>query len=201
WTRLERDVVDTLVRSRALTVPANRGLKLVGRPGETAEAFSVRCATAADLAADADVAALKDKYEVKIAKLRTQMEAADDRADVLKEQRDGQRNEEVLSTVGGVLGGIFGGRRSRGGMFGSLGRAAGRRGRTAATDERLDAAENKVNSLSEQIVDLEGELENELTAIDVRWAETAKEIATIDVPLERTDVKVTQLVLGWIPVA
>ncbi|MEK7422902.1 MAG: helicase HerA-like domain-containing protein [Actinomycetota bacterium] len=201
WTRLERDIVDTLVRSRALTVPANRGLKLVGRPGETAEAFSVRCATAADHAADADVAALKDKYEVKIAKLRTQMEAADDRADVLKEQRDGQRNEEVLSTVGGVLGGIFGGRRSRGGMFGSLGRAAGRRGRTAATDERLDAAENKVNSLSEQIVDLEGELENELTAIDVRWAETAKEIATIDVPLERTDVKVTQLVLGWIPVA
>jgi hypothetical protein len=86
-------------------------------------------------------------------------------------------------------------------MFGTLGRAAGRHGRSNAAGERLDAAENKVNSLSEQITQLEGELENELTAIDVRWAETARGITTMNVPLERTDVKVTQLVLGWIPVA
>jgi Helicase HerA, central domain len=201
WTRLERDIVDTLVRNRALTLPANRKLRLVGRPGETGEAFAVRCATAADDAADAEVVGLKDKYEAKLAKLRTQMETADDRADVLKAQRDGQRNEELLSTVGGVLGGIFGGRRSRGGMFGSLGRAAGRRGRTSASDERLDAAENKVNALSEQIMQLEGELDNELTAIDVRWAAAAKEIESVDVSLERTDVKVTQLLLGWLPVS
>ncbi|MFM2072402.1 MAG: hypothetical protein RLZZ623_2665 [Actinomycetota bacterium] len=201
WTRLERDVVDTLVRSHVLTLPTNAALKLVGRPGETADAFTARCVAAADDAADAEVVKLKGKYELKLGKLRTQMATADDRADVLKEQRDGQRNEEVLSTVGSVLGGILGGRRSRNGMFGTLGRAAGRHGRSNAAGERLDAAENKVNSLSEQITQLEGELENELTAIDVRWAETARGITTMNVPLERTDVKVTQLVLGWIPVA
>ena len=200
WSGIERDIVDNMVRSHVLTLAANRDLKLVARPGETAEAFGVRCVAMADDAADAEVVKLKAKYEAKLAKVRAQMETADDRADVLKEQRDGQRNEEVLSTVGNVLGGIFGGRRSRGGMFGSLGRAAGRRGRTSATDERLDAAENKVNSLSEQIVQLEGELDSELTAIDVRWAGNARSITTVDVPLERTDVKVTQLVLAWLPV-
>ena len=201
WTRVERDIVDTLVRSRSLTLAANRGLKLVSRPGETADSFAARCATAADDAADTDVVKLKDIYAAKLDKLRAHLHTADDRADVLKEQRDGQRNEEVLSTVGTVLGGIFGGRRSRGGVFGSMGRAAGRRGRTAAAGERLDAAENKVNTLSEQIVQLEGDLDNELTAIDVRWAAAARDITTVNIGLERTDVKVTQLVLAWIPVS
>ena len=102
--------------------------------------------------------------------------------------------------MGSVLGGLFGGRRSRGGALGQLGRAAGRRGRTSAAGERLDAAQNKVNSLSEQLLLLEGEMQDEVTAIDVRWSNVAKEITTVDVPLERTDVKVTQLVLGWLPV-
>ena len=201
WTKVQRDLTDALVRSQQLSVPANKAVGLVGRPSESAEAFALRCAAAADDRADAEIAKLKDGYETKFKRLRDQMQTAEDRADVLKEQRDGQRNEEVLSTVGSVLGGIFGGRRSRGGMFGSLGRAAGKRGRTSATDERLDAARNKVNSLSEQMVDLQGDLENEVATIDVRWSSAAKEIATLDVPLERSDVKVTQLVLAWLPVA
>jgi hypothetical protein len=201
WTKVQRDLTDSLARSQRLTVPANKALALVARPGESDDAFALRCATAADDRADAEIAKLKDGYETKFKRLRDQMQTAEDRADVLKEQRDGQRNEEVLSTVGSVLGGIFGGRRKRGGMLGSLGRAAGKRGRTSATDERLDAARNKVNTLSEELLDLQGDLENEVAAIDVKWSDAAKEITTLDVPLERTDVKVTQLVLAWLPVA
>ena len=58
-----------------------------------------------------------------------------------------------------------------------------------------------MNSLSEQLLQLEGEMQDEVTAIDVRWSNVAKQITTLEVPLERTDVKVTQLVLGWMPVA
>jgi hypothetical protein len=200
WTKLERDIVDHLVRSRRLTVATNRQLALVARPGEADDAFATRCLVAADDRADAEIAKLKDKFEAKIAKLQTQLETAEDRADVLAAERSGKRNEEVLSTMGSVLGGLFGGRRSRGGALGQLGRAAGRRGRTSAAGERLEAAKNKVNSLSEQLLLLEGEMQDEVAAIDVRWSNVAKEITTMDVPLERSDVKVTQLVLGWLPV-
>ena len=58
-----------------------------------------------------------------------------------------------------------------------------------------------MHSISDQLVQLEGEMQDEVAAIDVRWSNVAKEITSIDVPLERTDVKVTQLVLGWLPVA
>jgi hypothetical protein len=184
-----------------LTLPANRTMKLMGRPGESAEAFATRCLATAEQRADDETAKLKDKYEARLQRIRTQLQTAEDRANVLEEEHSGRRNEELLSTMGSVLGGILGGRRSRGGVFGSMGRAAGRRGRTAATSERLDAAQNKVNTLSEQLIDLQGDLENEMTAIDVRWSNVAREIATVDVPLEKTDVKVTQLVLAWMPVA
>ena len=199
WTRVQRDLADHLVRSRTLTLAANAELKSMARPGETTEAFRMRCEADANERADAEIAKLKDGYETKFRRLRDQLQTAEGRADVLEEQRDGQRNEEVLSTVGGVLSGIFGGRRSRGGVFGQLGRAAGRRGRTSATDERLDVAQDKVNSLSEQLVQLQGELEDEVAAIDVRWSDAGKAITTEWIPLEKADVKVTQLLLVWLP--
>jgi hypothetical protein len=201
WVKLERDLVDQLVRSRRLTVAANRELKLFARPGEADDAFAARCLTAADDRADDEIGKLKDKFEARIARLHAQIETAEGRAEVLAAERSGKRNEEILSTMGSVLGGLLGGRRSRGGALGQLGRAAGRRGRTSAAGERLGAAQTKVNSLSEQLLRLEGDLENEVAAIDVRWSNIAKQITSIDVPLERTDVKVTQLVLGWLPVS
>ena len=120
---------------------------------------------------------------------------------MLEQEHDGKRNEELLSTMGSVLGGLLGGRRQRGGVLGGLGRAAGRRGRTAATGERLDVAQNKVNTLSEQVTQLQGELENEMAAIDVRWESVAKQTSTVDIGLERADIRITQVVLAWLPVA
>jgi hypothetical protein len=201
WTKVQRDLVDHLVRSRSLHLAANQELKLVARPGEAGEAFGLRCAAAADDRADAEIAKLKDTYETRLRRLQDQLETAENRADVLREEREGRRNEELLSTVGGVLGGIFGGRRRRGGVAGSLGRAASKRRTSSAAGARLDAAEDKVQSLSDQLIELQGDLENEVTEIDVRWANAAKQITTIEVPLEKSDVKVTQLVLGWMPIA
>ncbi len=201
WTKLQRDLVDHVVRSRELRLLANRKLKMVSRPGETEDAFLTRCLVIADERADAEIAKLKDSFETRFKRIREQLQTAEGRADVLREEREGKRNEELLSTVGGVLGGIFGGRRSRGGVFGGLGRAAGKRGRSSAAGARLDAADDKVQSLSDQLIELQGDLENEVTTIDVRWASLAKEVEPIEVPLEKSDVKITQLVLAWIPVS
>ncbi len=110
----------------------------------------------------------------------------------------------MLSTAGSILGGLLGGRRSRGGLLGSIlgkaGPAAGRRSRTTAAGDRVEAAHNKVEGLHRQLEDLEVELTEEVTDIDAKWMAAAKNINTVPVSLERTDVKVTQLALVWIPV-
>ena len=204
WTRVERDLIDSLVRSRTVDLHANRDLKLFGRPGESDADFTARCLTAANDLADKETAALRGKYADKVTRLQTQIQAAEDRAQVLDTQRKGRRSEEMLSTAGSILGGLLGGRRSRGGLLGSMlgkaGSAAGRRTRTAAAGDRLDAAENKLEGLHQQLEDLETELTQEVTDIDAKWMTTAKNITALQVGLERTDVKVTQLALVWIPV-
>lgn len=86
-------------------------------------------------------------------------------------------------------------------MFGKAGTAAGKRGRTAASGERLDAAENKIQLLHQQMEDLEADLAQEVTDIGAKWMNVAKDITTVPIPLEKSDVKVTQLCLVWIPVA
>ena len=200
FSSVESSLRDHLTRSLALEIPTNTALKLYGRPGETAEEFSSRCRRAADDAADAETAKLRDKYESKVTRLREQIAAAEDRKDVLEEQASSRRNSELLSTAGSILGGLLGGR-SRSGMLGKLGSAAGRRGQTKAAGERLDAAENKVDRLQVELEELEAELAEEVTELDARWAAAAGRIEPIQISLERSDVAITQLALAWLPVA
>jgi len=204
WNEVEREIKDQLTRTLSLELPANTGLKLYGRPGEDPDAFETRCLKIADDQADAEIAKLRDKYEVKAKSLRDKIEAAEDRIDELEDQTKDKRKSELLSTAGSVLGGLLGGRKSKGGLLGGLlgkaGTAARRRGTTNASAGRLETAENKMERLVEQVEDLEMELEDEVTEIDAKWMELAKEITTLDVGLEKTDVKVTQLVCAWIRV-
>jgi hypothetical protein len=205
WSRLERELVDHLVRSRTVELQVNPALKLYSRPGEGAETFAQRCAQAADAAADVETSRLRTRYEARALKLQSQLRAAEGQAEVAREQASGRRNEELLSAASSLLGGLLGGRKSRGSLVGSLlgkaSSAASRRSRTSAASTRAETAEEKLADLRAQLEALETELAGELTAIDGRWASLGREIGTLQIPLERTDVKVTQLVLAWIPVA
>ena len=77
---------------------------------------------------------------------------------------------------------------------------AGQRTRSATASGRLGAAENKLEALHQQLQDTEAELAQEITDIDAKWTAAAADVASQPVSLERTDVKVTQLNLVWIPV-
>jgi hypothetical protein len=196
---IERDLRDHLARSLTLDLAANNDLKLYARPGESTEAFATRCLQVADERADAETAGLRTSYEAKVVRLRDELATVEDRIDVLESEAEGKRNSELLSTAGSILGGLLGGK-SRGGLLGKLGGAAGRRGRTKAARERVDAAENKVARIHAELDQLESELADEITEIDVRWMGLAKNITTTQIALERSDVTVSQLVLAWLPI-
>jgi hypothetical protein len=204
FTQIERDLRDHLTRSLTLEIPANTGLKLYGRPGESAEDFAARCTAFADERADEEIAKLRDKYETKATRLRDQIEAAEDRVDVLEEEAKSKRNSELFSTAGSFLGGLLGGSKSKGKMVGDMlgdaGTAARRRGSTSASARRVDAAENKVARLLDQLDELEAEAEADITAIADKWDALAADVTSLEIGLERSDVQVTQLALAWVPV-
>jgi hypothetical protein len=203
FARLERDLVDHLVRNRSIDLLANNDLKLFGRPGESADAFAARCTAAAGQKADAEIAKLKSKYETKFTSLRTQLQTAEGRANVLEAEAKGRRNDELFSAAGSILGGLFGGK-SRTSMvdnvLGGTRSAATKRSRTQAAGGRLDATETKIQTLHQQLDDLEDACAAEVTAINDKWMTAAAQITTVAVGLERVDVKVTQRALVWLPV-
>jgi hypothetical protein len=182
---------------------ANRDLKLYSRPGESRDDFAKRCSEAADAKADEQAATLRDKYEAKARTLQTQLHAAEDRAELLRDQQRSSRVSEVAHVAGGILGSFLGGR-SRAGtlskMAGSLGGIASRRGRSSAAGDRVHAAENKIGQLQQNIADVEAELAQELTEIQSAWDAKAAAVQTVNVTLEKTDVSVAQLALAWLPV-
>ncbi len=201
WSSVEKAIKDQLVRTSTVDISMNKTLKLYGRPGETPEEFQTRCMKIADDNADAEMAKLRDKYETKAKRLRDQIAAAEDKIELLEEQSKSKRNSELLSTAGSVLGGLLGGKKSLGGLFGKAGSAARRRGTTKAAAERVDAAENKLERLTIDLEDLEVELSEEVGEIEDRWIEAANETSELSVGLEATDVKVAQISLTWIPVS
>jgi hypothetical protein len=205
FNTIERDLRDHITRHLSLEIPANLELGLFGRPGESVEDFRARCARGADDRADAEIAALRGKYEAKAVKLRDQIDAAQDRVAVLAEEAESKQTSELFSTAGSLLGGLLGGSRSKtkmvGDLLGDAGTAARRRGSTAASDRRVDAAENKVQRLLDQYHELESALEQDVADITDRWDTAGAAISTMNVGLERTDVHVDQLVLAWVPTA
>jgi len=195
WKQVERDLIDHLVRVGSIELQVNKELKLYSTPGESADDFRTRCAKAAQSAIDEVKAELAATYSTKQAKLGSQRDAAEDRASVVEEQAKERKRGNWMRAAGDVLGGLFGSKRS---AATKIGRAAERLTRNS-DGERVDEAQGKIGRIDEDLAALDAELAAEITNAEAKWSNTAAAIATIPVSLERTDVKVTQLVLAWVP--
>jgi len=195
FKRAEADLKDWLYRNRKVEVFKNEYLKLYSRIGESAEEFAARCDEAADNAADADVATLHDRYKIKIDRVKDQLAAAERRARELETDTQSRRQQELVAGAGDLLSVFLGGkRRSR-----SLSGAASRRSQTVRTQERLRSAQDKLSDKAADLDDLEDDLSRDLMEITDRWNDAARDIQTVEIGLEKTDIAVDEMALVWIP--
>ncbi len=192
----ERDLKEWLYRNRSVEILRNPTLKLYSRVGESRDEFEQRCDAAAQEAADAEVAKLKDRFETRIDRVKDQISAADRRVRELETDVQQRRQQEVISGAGDLLGALLGGRRrSR-----SLQGAASRRSQTVRTQQRLQSAEEKVAEKTAELEDLEADLADEILEITGKWDDAALDIEELSVDLEKTDITVDEVALVWIPV-
>ncbi|MGE3413646.1 MAG: DUF87 domain-containing protein [Dehalococcoidia bacterium] len=201
---VERDLRDLVTREQRLEIPFNRKLKLAARVGESAEDFARRCDDAAQTAADAEAAKLRDRYDAKADRVRAAIERAEDRVEVLKTDTSTRRTSEVLGAAGDLLGSFLGGRRTTRSMAAGASRvlrgATSRRGQSARTSQRLGVAESQLAEREQDLEELEADLADELAEINDRWEEIGQDIEIVSVPLEKTDVSVQEVALAWVPV-
>ena len=81
----------------------------------------------------------------------------------------------------------------------SLSGISSRRSQTLRTRERLRSAEEKLEEYEEAILELEENLGTELEEIWEKWKNTAEELDSFEVGLEKTDVHLDDLFLFWAP--
>ncbi|MGA7272079.1 MAG: hypothetical protein WB239_13490 [Acidimicrobiia bacterium] len=196
WRSLSARLLDHLVLNRKVTVFRNEALSLYSRVGETRADFEQRCAGAAQDEADRAVAGLRDRYDDRIDRVKAQISRSDRRVAELSADASARQQQEVLSGAGDLLGALLGGRSGSG----ALRRASSRRSQTRRTEANLHTAESRLDEEQQKLGDLEDELESEITAIVDEWHAKADEIAPVEIPLERSDVRVTELRLVWVPV-
>lgn len=190
WTQLTRDLTDHLVRSKAVQVFANKTLKVYSRLGETEEDFRARCLALAMEQADKKTATLQTKYQTKLRSLQTKLATASGQL----QAAEAQRNTGMLDSAASVLGGFLGGRRSTA----SIG-AAARRAQSAQA--KANAAQAKVGDLHGQVADLDAQLAGEVQAISQEWQAKAAEVVPVPITLAKSDVRIVDLRLVWVPVS
>ena len=195
YRELQRDLTEWLYRERSMDVQRNEALKLYARVGEDEDTFLARCRTAADEQADAEAAKLRTRYEQKAARLQQRQRDADRRVQELDVDTRSRTQQEMVAGAGALLSMFLGGRRSTRSLSGF----ASRRSTTVRTKERLESAKGKAQDVENDLADLEQDLADELQAIADRWEDAAGNISTHRIPLDRTDIRVDQVVLLWVP--
>jgi hypothetical protein len=190
---LGKDLEEYLYRSRTVKLLRNDDVKLVSRIGETEEAFVARCMEAAEDAADADAAKLRDKLESRLDTARRRKEEATRRVRELEVDVGQRSQQEAIAGAGEILSMFLGGRR----RVRSLSGAASRRSQTRRTQERLRSAEEKLEDYDEAIRELEEDLTEEIQKVWDKWKNAAGSVETLEVPLEKSDIRIEEIVLFW----
>ncbi len=189
-----------LVADETIELMKNPELKLWSRPGESADDFAARCREAADDEADAETGKIRDRLEKKQATIEAALAKAEDRVEELDVQADGRRNAQLVDIGTSVLGGLLGGRSRTRGLATAARRMSSSSRQKASTEARLDSARNRVAEKIDDLDELEMELQEAVLEIDAEWLEKSQAIETVQVPLEKTDISVEDLMLVWIPV-
>jgi hypothetical protein len=192
---------DRLLTTHSLRLLVNRELKLWSRPGESEKEFSLRCRRAADEAEDTEVARIRATLESRRSRVEGALARAEDRVREIETQHTGRRDQELVDLGSSLLVGLLGGRGRARSLAGAARRAAGARHRAQSTDARLGSARNRIAEHWDELEDLEHQLQDALIEIDDEWSAKAEAITPIEVPLEKSDITVTDLFLVWVPVA
>ena len=195
----ERDIARRLAARQALELHRNAKLKLTSRPGETPEEFAQRCDEAAQAAADAEAAKIRDRLEARQDRLEAALAQAQRRVQELSLDERTRETHELAAGAGAILGALLGGRRRTRSIAGALGGTASRRGTAARAAERRRTAEAKAAQVEDDLQEIEQQIVEEVQEIDAKWREVATTIDAVSIRPEAADVGVERLTLVWVP--
>ena len=190
---LQRELTDMIYNTARLVIPYQPTFKIYGHPDRQLNEFKSQVYQLARESRDADIDKLNDKYAKLMDKLEDGIRRKERDLDAERtEMKDLQR--EQLYTGGEAIISIFKGRTNY--TLSRLGRVT-RYKRQAQAD--LSESQEVINEMYADIEKLERDYEQELQALNDRWARetnvTEDEVLT---PFKK-DIQVEMFGIGWLP--
>ena len=194
-----RSLVDTVWRESAMPLLRHKGLGLFADPDESESEFKARVTMAAREKRDADIDAIRDKYEKKKRTIDDRVARAEERVERTKDQESDAKRQSALSIGSAILGGLLGRK--------FLGQSTIYRGTTAAktvsrarkSTGNVVRAEESFERVQQQLATLEKDMNEDLDAVSAAYDNALNGIDTLELrPLKR-DVVLDAYMLVWVP--
>ena len=194
----EKSAVAHLLRDRPLVVPHAPQLSLVGKVGESRDAFLARATHALHEGRDDELEALAGKWQPKIDKAKDKLERA--KRKLAEASADGTTTMLTSGVEIGatVLGAMFGSRRRS--VSAGVARAARSARSVAKRSASKEAAEAEVKACEEELTRLETNVKAALDEIRATWKPENLEIVDKRVAAKKADLRIERLELCWVPV-
>lgn len=186
-----------LFQNSSIDLLQSAALKQVSQVGESEADFRVRLTQAAREQRDQQTEKLRQQYAPKLSTLNDRLMRAQQNAEVEKQQASAQTVSSMLSIGTSILGAFLGRKTISAATIGRVSTAA--RSATRIGKERADVtrAEETVESIQQQIADLNAQFQAEVDAM-IRVADPVSEqFEIVTVKPKKTGINVRLVALGW----
>jgi len=199
YTTWSRRFKSKLYANERLELYKCAALKAVSEAGEDERDFRIRLEDLAREKRDLLKEKLRKKYEPKIARMEDRVRKGEQKVAKEKQQAGSHTMSSVLSVGSSILGAVFGRKVLSATNVRKLGTAARSVGRAGEQRADVGRAEADLESLRQQLADLEAEFVAEVDAAEDAINPLTEELDTVQIRPKKTNIDVRLLALCWMP--
>jgi hypothetical protein len=195
----EKELKDHLYRNCSVKIFTSKALKNQSHPEQTEDEARIELSHAAREARDQAVSKLKEKLAEKVRALQTKISAAE--VKLAKEKADADRKwyTSMFEIGTSVLGAVLGNKIATRTNVTKASSAARKIGQAADARGDVTRAEQALAEILESKAAIEAECEAEVERITLQFSPENLALEAIEIPPRKTDIKVKQVSLVWIP--
>ena len=199
YVRWAKMLKSHLYREHPLNLWRCREFKKISNPGEGEGDFRVRLRQLLHERRDLEIEKLRKRFAPKLTRIQERIRRAETRVAKEQSQYQQQKMQTAVSIGATVLGAIFGRKLTSVGNVGRATTAARGAGRTARERGDIARAQENVEVLRSQLVELEREFEESLEDARTDVDDTALEFEELAIRPKKADISIERVALVWTP--
>ena len=193
YKQVKKDFADHIYRNERVEILYAPIFKTYSKLDENEGTFRGRLAQEAREIRDLAVEKMRSKYEAKIKTKIKQLERAQNTLSREEAESSSAIWQAAAKVLGGVIGGLFGGRRS------STSATINSASRAYKQREDVKLAEQKIAQIQGDIDDLQEELKQEIAELDSQFDPTTVDLEKVSIKPYKKDINITSTALVWLP--